>query len=335
MKRVTRNRRSRDRRLSISVRSQPSRSKVKRGRQKIPRQIYGRPIIQVPEVLCLYSDEERDLTWEWLADVRDRLASRERIALSFSNSTQITAAALLRLHAIIQSANEETEELSALSLFFSQCNSYRFIRDTGFLKLTGGPHPVVKTRIYPISRYYGSPQSVKGLVENLVEIIGLNQTVEEHHALSIAVEESILNVFHHAYQVPEKGAWWFVAQRFGDTVYIAILDVGLGIPETLERTLGELLFRSYRTLYGSDDCYMIKAALEHGRSGTGLGGRGKGLSKMQDMVDTHSSGKLWIYSNRGYCVYSGASEELKTGQHRRSMRGTIVQWSIHIPPLGR
>ncbi|MBX9944419.1 MAG: hypothetical protein K2Y40_10095 [Reyranella sp.] len=154
-----------------------------------------------------------------------------------------------------------------------------------------------------------------------------------------AVSEAMMNVVHHAYEEPDPngwprldGYWWMTADYDPQLamIRIAILDQGVGIPVRLPRSnLGERLDGLLARLGVNDDAARISAALEYGRTSTGLAGRGKGFRDMQQFVDGDDRNWMRVLSGRGECLY--AQHATRAENHDSAIVGTIIEWALIVP----
>jgi hypothetical protein len=116
---------------------------------------------------------------------------------------------------------------------------------------------------------------------------------------------------------------------------ITFCDLGVGIPRTLGALYPMEKVRAYLSLLPAikpPDGSMIKAAVELGRSATGLTHRGKGLSHdLRRFIEFANAGEMFIFSNRGMYRYSGKDGE-ETQDFTRSIHGTLIKWRV---PMSR
>lgn len=165
--------------------------------------------------------------------------------------------------------------------------------------------------------------------------------------------EALTNVRHHAYPKssqqtihPDLQRWWlfarYVEPNNGEkgNLYIAVYDVGVGIPSSMRQNLrnGELVLEKTDELLqwvGVQEKphlehLLLQRAVENPRSSTGLAFRGKGLPEMKDFVMGTESGRLYIIS--GDAQYSCIAETSvsKAFSCDNFFSGTLILWSIPL-----
>lgn len=173
----------------------------------------------------------------------------------------------------------------------------------------------------------------------LFEEVGGDETLRVQ--LLGAVVDAIENVRGHAYELPEANLrrlipplWWVSgsADPLTKKLTLAIYDQGQTIPVTLPKTwpLNDLR-AAFASLFGLDfdpdssnwDGEAVRTALQLSQTATKQPNRGKGLSKIHDVVRKCPGGRLRLLSRRGHYVYQDGR-----GQHSTCMvplMGTFVE----------
>ncbi|GLK88065.1 hypothetical protein GCM10017655_11270 [Pseudomonas turukhanskensis] len=162
-----------------------------------------------------------------------------------------------------------------------------------------------------------------------------------------AITESISNVWQHAYDdvfftqpVPEElRNWWFIVQCIHDQFYIAMYDMGAGIPTTISKkpwaaalieTISSLIeLRGYKVVV-SPDAKSIKAAVDYGRSRFKQDNRGKGLTEAKDFVQQNPQGSMLIFSGLGHYEYKTEGDDELLETLSSPFRGTLIQWNLRL-----
>lgn len=153
---------------------------------------------------------------------------------------------------------------------------------------------------------------------------------QETKTLFAVLTELIQNTIGHAY--PKTNSLyscnkrnkdsWFLFARYQDelnTIEIAFLDTGVGIPRTVKRNFTDIL----RTLSDKSDANLIQSALEgEFRTETKKRTRGKGLPSIYEKYKQGKLEELAIISNKGYIK----GEERKRLPAKFS--GTLFSWKI-------
>lgn len=186
----------------------------------------------------------------------------------------------------------------------------------------------------------------------------LQQTLKRFKAresLYGALMEAVENVVLHAYPpdvvpvYPYAGKlWWatacidFEQERLRFFVY----DVGVGIPNTLPskayyervRTWADKNIPEFaHELVGGamrNDAVMLKAAIEFGRSNTGLVHRGRGLPAMIAAIDEAGVGSFRILSGAAELRFKSGEPKLETSNFHAHIGGTLIEFDIPLSVFG-
>jgi len=169
--------------------------------------------------------------------------------------------------------------------------------------------------------------------------------------LFLVLTEGLTNVAHHAYPAScrlakEHQKWWLFARFVEPTatqqgsIYIAIYDVGVGIPATLRPKLVnmELVLnvadKTMRAAKLGDGAWvdqrLLRTAIEDSRTQTYLSFRGKGLPEMREFAASTVGGRLHIVSGQAqYSVHGGRSEGQLQGFGEK-FPGTLLLWNLPL-----
>jgi hypothetical protein len=149
--------------------------------------------------------------------------------------------------------------------------------------------------------------------------------------------EAMTNVCHHAYiHRREDGLdhhgpsdWWVFSQAKDGHLFVALCDLGVGIPVTLPKT-NPSMFSRLKAITGIEplDGKCILAAVEDSRSRTGKRERGKGLGEIIRAVSGATGGRAVVFSNRGYYMLNDGKES--HGNYRDNILGTLISWCVPI-----
>lgn len=149
--------------------------------------------------------------------------------------------------------------------------------------------------------------------------------------------EAMTNVCHHAYierrddglEFDGSRDWWVFSQARDGFLYVALCDLGVGIPVTLPKT-NPTLYSKLKAMFGIEplDGQYLAAAIEDSRSRTGKPERGKGLGDIIRAVTGVPGGRAIVFSNRG--CYTLKNGEDASGNYRDSILGTLIAWSVPI-----
>lgn len=159
------------------------------------------------------------------------------------------------------------------------------------------------------------------------------------------VEEAMDNAVHHAYlesrgdrlsgmAAADERRWWVFAEVLDGWLHVNFCDLGLGIPATLPTKWNEQVkdILSLTSLSeGAKDVRMIRRSLELGRTRTDQEHRGKGLKNIVKAAQ-ELGGRLNVYSNMGVIGidYGSGAPRYVQAAFKRSILGTVIQWSIPI-----
>ena len=105
-------------------------------------------------------------------------------------------------------------------------------------------------------------------------------------------------------------------------------DHGRSIPGTLPASK---LYEKIKDSFGGwNDGQKIRAAMEAGRSSTGIEGRGKGLQNFLQIIKHYPGSRLRIFSNRGLLTVSNTSSGLsfESGVAESPVLGTLIEWQF-------
>lgn len=161
------------------------------------------------------------------------------------------------------------------------------------------------------------------------------------------VEEAMTNVIHHAYTYSRgdgldsyphgrEKRWWVFATIHDGWLFVAMCDLGIGIPRSLPTKWSDQLKDVLTATYTKKrrEIALTQRAFVVGRTSTDKKHRGKGLKDILDAAK-NLGGKLWLTTNQVQLRYdySSGSDNSSQSYYRHSIRGTLIQWSIPIPPV--
>ncbi|MDF1707252.1 MAG: ATP-binding protein [Paracoccaceae bacterium] len=212
--------------------------------------------------------------------------------------------------------------------------------------------PITKTmKLVPMGLEDNKLREVDSHISELYEFIHPGSAVPDAITTNIltSVSEAISNVVDHAYadrdyeyRVPPIDRLWVTASARKDnqSITVVVYDQGAGIPHTYpKRTLGAKIssfIREYSGMPGGslnghveDDAY-IRAAMKFGSSRTNLPHRGKGLPEMSRLVSSFRSGKMSVYSGRGWWQQTGDGRP-ESGLALSPVGGTLIEWTLQLP----
>jgi hypothetical protein len=200
---------------------------------------------------------------------------------------------------------------------------------------------VVHWRIAEGPRASIDPNALAPVMDDIEQVTGLAT-----HPVYQGIIESMFNCAEHAYKnhpevrrtLPESPGWWVFQQVRDGTLSVVVCDLGIGINRALPLSLstepgllGKLMHLARRTK--GLDCRALLAAMEYGRSSTGLHQRGKGMRNAHAVVSDYGEGIFYAISNQGCYVYKkskGQDGHHQTHRLRYSINGTILGWRLPL-----
>lgn len=201
---------------------------------------------------------------------------------------------------------------------------------------------VVHWRIAEGPRNKVDPTALEPILADIEEVTGLAT-----HPVYQGIIESMGNCVEHAYKdhpdvkrcMPTDPGWWVFQQVKDERLFVVVCDLGIGINRALPLTLANeqgllrKLMHVVRRAKGEDNRALL-AAMEYGRSSTGLHERGRGMRNAHAVVNDHGEGDFYAISNRGCYVYRKTRKEAvgqnQTVKLRHSINGTILGWSLPL-----
>lgn len=166
--------------------------------------------------------------------------------------------------------------------------------------------------------------------------------------LQNALCEATTNVKHHAYpveaDVPESLRRWWIFSKCkapllgqGGDLYLAFYDIGIGIQDSLRRNPQGWSERMQETMRAigllsgkGQDRELLRLAVEHTRTVTGLPFRGKGLPEMKEFAASTPGGKLTIISGHAQYTFQANSEEATVSKCDQGILGTLILWNLPL-----
>lgn len=314
----------------------------------------GTSVIPVPTFLIAERDTHRRKIQKTLSSVRSVLRRpRTRVRLDFSRTKKLfpggTLVFLAHLHLLLEEHPGRIKARCPPRSLAGQLMRHFGIAD----KLGINPETSQPSDESVIHWRYRTGTFADGRdITEILDSYRQSTCATIPDGLYDVLTEALTNVRHHAYRgadsVPEEmKRWWifsrYVAPETGQTgnLYIAVYDVGVGIQGSMRRklTTGEYVLARTDELFGWAgwtrsrkrlDRLLLTRAIEHDRSSTGLGFRGKGLPEMREFVLETESGKLCIISGTSQYVSASAEQASICSGCGDPIIGTLILWSIPL-----
>lgn len=315
--------------------------------------LLGRHVIQIPSTLSIYGYSSRAALYKLLRQIAE-IPPRCKLILDFSSLSVFKVAAVLILYAHLETMVEAS---GRTRLFWRKPKDGlidKKLSDIGMWALLGENYNKVDgaVRIFSISHEQNQSnerQPLKDAIKYARDAISNygKESPEEGEAAFEAISESFTNVWQHAYveglhygrktldRFPRLSKWWIAQDHINGQLYMAVYDVGAGIPFTMRKNswykdlYGELL---YKLIGSSPDEKDIQLALEYGSSRFKKQGRGNGFPAMKKFVEINPDGELCIMSGRALYKYKSLTSKETFDGVANSFPGTLIQWNVALRP---
>lgn len=296
---------------------------------------FEKKIIEAPGRVCLYAKADYAETLKFF-DEFDRavLVEYRYVELDFSGTEHITAAAALVLFAKVTRCQcclipgtfsfpsdvitVKLPENKAMKDLFVNTGLWAALRPGGVKKLD----KLWGDWANPFKTGNDASSELPDIIKHLMQ-----QFDPMPLKIVSALQESYLNIAHHAYELFKldgdvmhpfmEGRWWQYARRNDQTkkINIVIYDMGNGIPASIGD--GHQMIR---------DCDSIKYAMMSGVTRLKIQGRGMGFNNIKRPIEVNAGAEyLVVYSARGQVIYRQGDvvTELNHGRH---VGGTLIEW---------
>lgn len=316
---------------------------------------YGKThLIEAPEFLSIYNFNANndDAIFRQTMAFRDKLKrclSGKSVLIDFRKTRDITAAAMVLLFATADSNRKKTNISSIIWSKSKRVNT--LLKQSNFKGMLAGRNdnkPLKDVRALPIISGVGRDRA-----EEIIDFVrdrfyDTKMDGNTEHLYGDAVTETVNNVGRHAY--PDRDTsdkkWWLLCDVIDDNLYLAIFDLGVGIPRTV--VAHQWFIRSAETLfpercsteidgqskllfkYSISDEELIKLSMMGDVTGTQKPQHGQGSKSIKALVSETANGKLWVFSNKGLLTYESENEPPKLKKLPVSIGGTLIQWNIKV-----
>ncbi|WP_157033111.1 hypothetical protein [Halomonas sp. S2151] len=330
-------------------------------KSKIAKGGYFGAKINAPEKLSIYAPGTGAFedTVNFIEEIRNEFGPKKKV-VDFSLTETMTAAAMAIVYCELELARG-SERFKGKIVWSKSSRVNKMIKKTGISKLIFGSSlnfDIETIEDLPIISSQDTDLLEEVCDHMLKEYDGEGLDEKEYAVrearLSSAVFETVDNVCFHAYprDSDEPKRWWLCCDVFGDTLYLAIYDNGVGIPSTvqshkwfldiLERERPEVFEEAERNIAVSsnsvskivfnkvNDADLIYISMLDDFTETKEKKHGQGSKSIKALVNESEGGKLWVFSGRGMYKFERDEEhpELKRLSHK--IPGTLVQWNINL-----
>lgn len=145
--------------------------------------------------------------------------------------------------------------------------------------------------------------------------------------------ECLDNVSQHAYAGKLtrslRKRWWMVGycDKTTSEMYFAILDLGIGMPQSLRKRKREFGDDFLTLALGRSEEELIVTAFTRGFSSTKSKTRGFGLPGLKKIIDKFGTGQLRVFTQKSECLLE--PNRLPKGiKHNCSLNATMLTWKL-------
>lgn len=325
-----------------------------RGRQPPEQRVVRRPTntskpatLVAPESILLRDPRHHDSLVGFVKSLKKLVTQGQRVQIDFKKTERVFSCGTLLLLAEIDRMIRSLG-IGIVSCTYPQNEKVeKVFQQIGLLKLLGKDHRLVITEedrdVFHWKFASGidvSPIQADPILKGIK-----SQIPKSYRKVVVGVEEAMDNSVHHAYIEPrgdrlsgrseeaDARRWWLFAEILDDWLHVNFCDLGVGIPRSLPKRWAEEA-KDIATLALSSakkDVRMIRRAFEVGRTRTELDHRGKGLKNIA-VAAQELGGILTIHSNAGSIRkdFRDGVGRPRPETYRRSIMGTVIQWSIPL-----
>jgi len=298
--------------------------------------------IYMPELISL-SDQALHETLAWaMASLRSAFTSGAReVRVDFGYTTGLHAEGMLLVYAELTRLIDAFPEIQVSCVPSRVAKVDQALQHLGVYGMLGHKSPVAPELPDAVNWRVAQGANVDGpKMGELIEEIG-RLSSETASRLFRSVTEAVTNVTHHSdlakrldgLELEPTKEWWMFCRPEKHSLYVAVCDLGIGIPRSLPRTHPEIWADVLYRMFGDrrmTDGRMIKAALRMRRTRTEEEHRGMGFSDITRVLEEVDGSRLRVYSNRGSLQYSNPSlmPAIHIHNFKYSILGTILVWSF-------
>lgn len=316
--------------------------------------------VRVPPVLDIYNKDNHTRTTNFFNQLRlQSKQTSKRVRICFRDTKRITAAAGILLVAEIERIvshygkwkfratypNATRDRFGSLDYTVES-----ILNQIGIYKILG-QH---QRSMHPVPLNVGCWQAQSGTMAEgetagvMLKSIASKVPRSTTTSLYRGAIEALANSVEHAYTGIRKDGldiisnkWWMFTATMNNRLVVLVCDLGVGIPNTIRKTQTQSLLNHIFETFGykaESDAGWIKTATLVKETRTEAHNRGKGGGDLRNLVKIDKTAKLSIFSNRGYYAHTTlvTKSERTTAspeylwEHRNSIFGTIVEWSVEM-----
>ncbi len=309
--------------------------------------------IKAPEIIEIYDAEGQANhfleTMVFLNKIRTGFL-KDNAVLDFRKTKHVSAAALIMLYAEIENCKRQKrarilypKEQEKVKKSLQLTNIHKLVKASpiSYEHLDEMEHiPIVSSK---------GADFQEEIIDHIQKRIYSDKLSPElEHKYGDAVSETIYNVQMHAYL--DDGAedkWWLLCSVVEDRLYLAIYDLGVGIPNTVVKRsrFKDVISKLLPSVYlkdvgqmtkqdlgraGVTEAKLIDISMQGDVSGTREAKHGQGSKSIKALVESFSDGKLHIFSGKGLFKMSGEDCKVELFDLSAPVKGTLIQWSMDL-----
>jgi hypothetical protein len=286
----------------------------------------GRYEISAPFVFSIINNPDgMTIFFEYL---RDKIIKHHDLFINLKNVSAVTSDAILYILSLLEYARKinSKSKISGNVPINAQCRI--LFSKSGFYEYVH-----VKSKEYQLDPTVFKIESgtivipeKAGAFKRFVKYrLSLVETRQLKRLYSILIE-CMANTKNHAYKIDSyENKWWMIGRHLNNSVEIAFLDNGIGIPRTIKKNYRELVKEMASKLGAiiiNDSELLLSALNGEFRTQTGKRHRGRGLPRISNSAKTGDISDLVVISQKGYVDVN--NEECKQLTH--PFMGTLLFW---------
>lgn len=329
--------------------------------QKESRRKKRRPkdTVYAPALLCIYNVKTHRKTTDFLQKLRNACKIEKQIVtICFRNTQGVTAAAcILMLAEVDRLVSRYGASRFRVSPPVKKIDKYGNSKSTvdmvlhqvGLYKLLG-QNPLQPAYLPPNVECWRAESGVVAESETagqMLKAIASHVPKATINSLYRGAVEALSNCVEHAYPSLRMDGlniackkWWMFTAVIDRRLVVIVCDLGVGIPNTIHRTQPQNLIEQIFSMFkftANNEAGWIKTATLVKETRTQETNRGKGGGDLRNLIKVNTSARLSIFSNKGYYLHTTLATKNGKGlapeflmDHKNSILGTIVEWSVDI-----
>jgi anti-anti-sigma regulatory factor len=331
-------------------------------RYEVQRKVGGQLLITAPVSISIYdfSDDKNKCAYTQTLKFLRRIGknlNRTDCLIDFSNTSKVSAAALVLVYAAIETALKVRTAKTDLIWSKKHHHVNQTIKSTNLHKvITGEPiiYELAAAKTLPIISSVGS-EHMEEIIDFIQKRIYKTMSADQEWVYADAISETINNVGLHAYpsSASHDRKWWLMCTTIGNQLYLAIYDNGIGIPKTVVDR--PWFLSSFKSTHPAEHQKLIELFPDFEKSGVGLyiptiipderliylsmqgdvsgtkkEKHGQGSKSIMALVSDTPDGKLWVFSNNGLYTFWQTDQSPGEKKLKTKFPGTLVQWNIKL-----